>query len=192
MSSCFWQSESYANNVTKLANILVASYLLSYLPPGSCLPSSSSTSYLSPLTHDRTRRQVTTTILLIDTLLAVSCHHTRLVICPAVSDTFRAALTMSRSSPTYSSHLTHCRTHRQDPACHPAHRHHICHVLLAIILAASVRPPFSSLIPCSPYLHQEKKSASGRTGCVLHLGNTGRKLSYIVRARKTLPKYCSK
>jgi len=102
MSSCFWQSESCANNIMKLANILVASYSLSYLPPGSCRPSSSSTSYPSRLTHHRTRCQGKTTILLIDTLLAASCHHTRLVVCPAVSYTLTAALT-PRISPTYSS-----------------------------------------------------------------------------------------
>ena len=88
------------------------------------------------LTRHRTRRQGT--ILLIDTLLAISCHHTRLVVCPAVSDTLRAALTMSQSLPTYSSHVTCWRSHRQDPDCHPPHRHHTCRVLLTIVLAARV------------------------------------------------------
>ena len=130
----------------------MASYSLLYSPPGSCPPSFSSISYLLHLTCDRTHRQVMTTILLIDILLAVSCHHTRLVVCPAVSDALRAALTTSQSSPTYSWHLTHCRSRRQDPARHPPHRHHTHRVLLVILLAAKVRPPFSSSTPCSLYL----------------------------------------
>jgi len=136
----------------KLANILVASYSLLYSPPGSCLPSSSSTSYPSRLTRDCTRCQVTTTILLIDTLLAISCHHTRLVICTAVSDTLRVALTTSRSSPIYSSYLTRCRTRCQNPARHPPDRHHTHCILLAIVLAARLQPPFSSSTSCLPYL----------------------------------------
>jgi len=93
-----------------------------------------------------------TTILLTDTLLAVSCHHTRFIVCPAVSNTLRATLSISQSSPTYSWHLTRCRSRCQGPAHHPPHRHHTRHVLLAIVLAARLRPPFSSSTPCSPHL----------------------------------------
>jgi len=54
------------------------------------------------------------------------------------------------------SYLTRCRTRLRDPARHPPHRHHTHCVLLTIVLAPRLRPP-----------HQEKKCASGRTGCVL-------------------------
>jgi len=136
----------------KLANILGALYSLSYSPPVSFPPSFSLTSYPSRLTRDRTRRQGMTTILLIDTLLTVSCHHTRLVLCPADSDTLRAALKMSQSLPTYSSYLTRCCTRRRHPARHPPHLHHTRHVLLAIVLAARLRLPFSSSTSCLLYL----------------------------------------
>jgi len=153
----------------KLVNILIASYTLSYSPPGSCPLSCSSTSYPLYVTRNRTRHQVKTTILLIDILLTVSCHHTRVVICPALSDTLRAALIMSQSSPTYLSHLTRCRTRRRDPAHHHRHRHHTPRLLLTIVLAARLRPPFSSSTPWSLYLviiHQQKNSASGCKGCI--------------------------
>ena len=91
---------------------------------------------MSHPTRHRTRHQGT--ILLIDTLLAISCHRTRLVVCPAVSDTLRAVLTMSQSLPTYSSHVTCCRSRRQNPDCHPPHRHHTCCIILTIVLAARV------------------------------------------------------
>jgi len=64
-----------------------------------------------------------------------TCHHTCLVICAAVSDTLRSALTVSESLLKNYSDFTHCRSCQQDSDCHPPHQHHTHRVLLTIILA---------------------------------------------------------
>jgi len=112
---CSCHSESCANHVTKLAIILAASYSLS--------------SSLCP-TRYRPRRVLLAIILAASYSLSssppapslTSYSSLRIVQLPAVCHS-GAALTMSQSSPFYSSRLS---------------RHHTRRVLLAIILAAGV------------------------------------------------------
>jgi len=106
---------SCANNIRKLVNVLVVSYSRSYLPLGP--------------EHHHPHRHRTRLILL-------SCLSCRMVQHPTVSDELRAALTMSRRTQTYLSHLTCCRRHRQGPACHP-HQRSTCYILLVIIHVTS-------------------------------------------------------
>jgi len=87
--------------------------------------------------------RVLTTILLIDSVLAISLLSSyssrRMAQHPAVSDTLRAALT-SRRSPTWSLQLTRCHSCQHGRARHPPHPHHTCSGLLAIVLATWVLP----------------------------------------------------
>jgi len=110
---CSSHSEIYANHVTKLAIILLVSFMPSYLP---CL------------TRFHTHHVLLALILAVSYLLSsllpapslTSYSSLCIVQLPSMSVTLRAALTMSQSSPSYSPH----------PTCyHPRHwcPHRDCH-----------------------------------------------------------------
>ena len=134
------RSESCANNLTKLVDLLVASYLLS-----STLLAYSSTSYSSRPTcyHPRRRHP--------------HRHRTRRVVLynfpPSVA--LRTELTISRSSSIFSPRLTCYHPRRRPPHRHPTRR-----VLLAIIHAAGI---LKDIVLVASYLLSSTPPASSST-----------------------------
>jgi len=130
------RSESCANNLTKLVDLLDASYLLSCT-----LPASSSISYSSRLTcyHPRRRhphrhphRHHTRCVL-----LAIIHAASILIDIVLVASYVLSSMPPASSSTSYSSRLTCYHPRRRHPHRHP-HRHRTRCVLLAIIYAAGI------------------------------------------------------
>jgi len=114
--------ESCANNLTKLVNLLAASYLLSSTPPASSPPSS--------LTSYSSRR-----IVQLPTVCrSESCANnlTKLV------DLLVASYLLSSKPPASSSTSYSSRLTCYHPRCRHLHRHRTRRVLLAIIHAAGI------------------------------------------------------
>jgi len=181
------RSESCANNLMKLVDLLETSYLLS-----STLAASSSTSYSSRLTcyhprsqhpHRHPHRHRTRCILL-------AIIHTAgiLIDIVLVSSYALSSMPPVSSSTSYSSRLTCYHQRRRHPHRHP-HRHRTRCVLLAIIHAAGIlidivlvasyvlssMPPASSSTSYSSRLtcyhprrrHPHRHPHRHRTRCVL-------------------------
>jgi len=130
------RSESCANNLIKLVDLLDTSYLLSSTPPAS-----SSTSYSSRLTCYHPRRQHPhryphrhrTRCVLLAIIHAAGI----LIDIVLVSSYALSSMPPASSSTSYSSRLTCYHPRRRHPHRHP-HRHRTHCVLLAIIHAASI------------------------------------------------------
>jgi hypothetical protein len=131
-------SESYANNVTKVASILVVPYSQSYLPPANCSTTSLSisnslclTSYRTcqwrPLCHPAHRRRSRRVYLAI--VLITSYY------IPSISVTLSGLLTTTPSLPAYSSRLTRYHTPYRRTVRQLPHRNRTRRVLLGVVIA---------------------------------------------------------